>query len=162
MVQRMLFALKDGRDCDTAHFLGMQLATLCASAMRAYPLTPKEAWHIAYVPRHPMRVRESGVDQSKTLAGEVSYYTKLPVITPLAHTGYRAEQKYAVLTERARGAEKCYRAKKSADTVLAGKYIILIDDILTSGATTAACAALLKRHGAMAVVCITVAKTEQK
>ena len=161
-VQRMLFSIKDGHDADTALFFGRELAKLCEAAIQAYPLTPKDAWRIAYVPRHPARIQKSGTDQCKNVAKEVSLATSLPLIEVLRHTGYKAEQKLLSLESRASEARQCYRFKRGAKAKIADKYIILIDDILTSGATTAACASLLKENGAAAIVCITVAKTENK
>ena len=48
--------------------------------------------------------------------------------------------------------------RRGATTSLAGRWVILVDDVVTTGATLAACAAVLMDAGAVAVSAITVAR----
>ena len=41
-----------------------------------------------------------------------------------------------------------------------GKYILLVDDVVTTGSTVSECARMLKKAGAKAVYCITLARRE--
>jgi predicted amidophosphoribosyltransferase len=56
-----------------------------------------------------------------------------------------------------RGAFRAVRPRR-----LAGKTILLVDDILTTGATTGAAARALKKAGASRVVTVVVARAEGK
>jgi len=102
------------------------------------------------VPLHPKRLRDRGYNQSGLLARGLGRLTGLPVIDdglvrrqhalPQARTATVAERQSNVA-----GAFTC------RDRRLAGRQVILIDDVSTSGATLDACAAALKASGAVTV-----------
>lgn len=109
------------------------------------------------VPLHPRRLRERGYNQSSLLAREISRLTDLPVVeralqrrkntAPQARTASVNDRKVNM-----RGAFSC-RGK-----LVAGKRILLIDDVCTSGATLDACARAAKAGGATAVWGLTLAR----
>lgn len=96
---------------------------------------------IVPVPLHPQRRRERGYNQSALLARELGRHTGLPVaeetlqrITPTPpQVGLKA-------TERAENVRGAFRCQNDA---LAGMRVLLIDDVLTTGATMRACAEAL-------------------
>jgi predicted amidophosphoribosyltransferase len=59
------------------------------------------------------------------------------------------------------GAFRCRRAIPGARLV-AGKRILLIDDVMTTGSTGAACALALKRAGAERVALLTIARVDRR
>ena len=75
---------------------------------------------------------------------------------------YGREQKK--LSEKGRGenAYKSYAIPEKYRDQLKGRRVILIDDIVTTGATAVSCAALCKLNGALSVSCFCVAKTPRK
>ena len=60
--------------------------------------------------------------------------------------------------ERRSNIRGAYRLKRRAD--VNGKKILLIDDIVTTGATLTECASVLSRSGAASVKAVTVARTD--
>ena len=119
-----------------------------------YPL-PVEI--VVPVPLHPQRMRERGYNQSELLAREFASLLHLPLnITALERTRYvKPQVKTQSVLERRRNIEGSFIC---ANNVLAGKQVLLIDDVSTSGATLDACALALKSSGSSQVYGLVVAR----
>jgi ComF family protein len=109
------------------------------------------------VPLHPRRRRERGFNQSELLAREIGRRTGTPVApaalvrradTP-AQTGLSAAARRA----NVKGA---FAVRQRAR--VAGRVIVLVDDVLTTGATAQACARALREGGAADVRLLTMAR----
>ncbi len=158
---RMLLRLKDRRDTDTYRFLASQLTPLCMCAVQeAYPVPEAEQRIITYTPRSRVRVRETGVDPAKELAYALSRMTGIPAAVCIDRVpGQNTAQKTLDAAGRLENAKHSYRLARHAE--VRGKCVILIDDILTTGATMYAAADLLRSAGAASCICLTAAKTRE-
>ena len=109
---------------------------------------------IVPVPLHRARQRERGYNQAALLARTVSRLTGMPVLQGLVRT--RATAVQANLAPARRGANVAgafaYRGAS-----LTGCGVILVDDVLTTGSTADACAAVLLAAGAAWVDVVVVA-----
>ena len=120
-----------------------------------------EAWDgLVYVPLHPLRRRERGFDQAEELCRELGRRQRLPVLACLERT--RPTPKQALLGRGPRlrnlmGAFSLKEARKPRFDVTA-RRLLLIDDVLTTGATAEACARVLIAEGAERVAALTVAR----
>jgi len=135
-LRRAVLAYKRGR-----RDIGDALAALLVE--RLMPLVPRDAI-VVPVPTHARRRRERGFDQSVRLAHACGIASGLPVIVALrqvAGDGQRGRDRSARL--RARGRFACV-----APELVAGASIVLLDDVLTTGATLRDCAATLAACGA--------------
>jgi len=133
--------------------LDKPLANLLARAM---PLDePFDA--IVPVPLHWLRQWKRGFNQSELLARALARRTGLPVLKALKRG--RSTLTQAGLSNHARRQNVCraFRARP-----VDGKRILLIDDVMTTGSTAAACALALKKAGARRVALLTVARADRR
>jgi ComF family protein len=130
------------------------LALLLKDYFYHYPL-PVEV--VVPVPLHPQRMRERGYNQSELLARKFAALFHFPLnATALRRTGYiKPQVKTESLGERRQNVQGCFSCKSAE---LAGKQVLLIDDVATSGATLDACALALKSGGANQVYALTAAR----
>lgn len=113
---------------------------------------------ITYVPRNPVRVRRVGYDQAKELAQGVASTLDLPFVTTLCAKAQQGAQKERDRSARIAAAKEAYTVTGQMDEIR-GKTVLLLDDVLTTGATAAACAAHLKEQGARRIYLVTLGKT---
>lgn len=113
------------------------------------------------VPLHAVRLRERGFNQAQLLAEALSKRLGIPCEGDLL-IRCRPTRPQADLTreERARNVRGAFDLR--AGTALKGLGLLLVDDVLTTGATAGACAALLKAAGARAVWAVTAAYDPRK
>ncbi len=112
---------------------------------------------ICWAPLSRKRFRERGFNQAELLAREVGRLRLIPaqpVLWKMRDTGPQSElEEESARRANARGV---YSLLPGID--LAGKRVVLVDDVVTSGATLGECAALLCQAGAEAVYGLTLAQ----
>src|SRR6266496_3386372 len=118
----------------------------------------KRANLIIPVPLHPDRERERGFNQANLLARELSRLTKLQLNEHAIIRDVHTERHRAGMDSRARrdSVENAFRVRRPQ--IIAGRRVLLVDDVFTTGATVSACAAVLKKAGAEEVFVLTVAR----
>lgn len=112
---------------------------------------------VTWVPLSRRRRRERGYDQAERIARTVAAELELPLLSTLEKI--RDTRPQSGLTENsARRANVlgAYRCINSG--AVEGKRVLLIDDVLTSGATASECARILRTAGAKTVFCATLAR----
>lgn len=92
------------------------------------------------------------------LARRLGILFHIPVLTPLRAVRGSLPQKGLQRAERMENAKKAYTCLPNAD--LGGKRVLLVDDIITTGATVSSCALALLKAGAVDVTAAAVAATE--
>jgi ComF family protein len=116
---------------------------------------------IVPVPVHAERERRRGYDQAALIAEVAGTRLGLPVVRALERGRATVAQFELGRDERAANVAGAFRPRASergAARAIAGRWILLVDDVVTTGATLAACAVALDRAGALAVSAIAVAR----
>ncbi len=115
-------------------------------------------WLLVPVPLHPRKRRERGYNQSAELAGTLSKLSGWPWRDALARTRYTDSQAGLDRAGRLKNLRGAFAVKRAFARQIEGCDVLLVDDVLTTGATAHECAATLKRHGARRVVVLTAAR----
>lgn len=102
---------------------------------------------VTWVPTDPVRLRERGFDHASRLARPVGDHLALPVLATLRAVSGRPDQGSRAVEERASLPAPSFVPRR----VLTGARVLLIDDVLTTGATAAAAARGLRAAGAVDV-----------
>lgn len=112
---------------------------------------------IVPVPLHWRRRWTRGFNQALDLARPLSKHFGIPVMKGnLRRVRYTKPQVRLVSKERESNIKNAFRVHNSAR--VAGKKLLLLDDVITSGATLNECARVLKRAGASWVAIVTLAQ----
>jgi ComF family protein len=113
---------------------------------------------VTWVPVHESRRRERGFDQAEALARAMAARLSLPVEACLRRRQRTTAQHGLGQSERASNTAGAFTAAAGAPGRLRGRWVIIVDDIVTTGATLAGCAAALAEGGALAVSAVAVAR----
>ena len=155
---RVLFGLKDRCMAQTAQFLAEQLLPALREMVEASGADPGDC-RISYVPRSRRAIAEHGTDQAKCLATALAELSGIPLCHAIVRQrGANRAQKSLSPAARLQNAKRAFALAKGA--LVKGKTLFVVDDIVTTGASMAACAALLRRAGAARVYCMAVASDD--
>jgi len=114
----------------------------------ALPALRGQKWDfIAPVPLHPVKHREREFNQAENLARHLSAATKIPLNAKLLRrVSPTVTQTLLTREQRAENMRGAFAVRKGVE--LNGEKIIVVDDVFTTGATTSACAKILRAAGA--------------
>jgi ComF family protein len=110
------------------------------------------------VPIHESRRRERGFDQAELLAVACGRRLGLPVRRSLERQERTAAQHALGRADRARNVGGAFSVRSGHEPTVRGRWLIVVDDVMTTGATLGACAAALREAGAAAVSALTFAR----
>ncbi|MCX7818553.1 MAG: ComF family protein [Kiritimatiellae bacterium] len=111
---------------------------------------------VSWIPLHPARRRERGFNQAAELARELAARLGLPARGTAARIRHTATQTRLTLAERAANVRDAFRPVHARRW--RGARVLLVDDVMTTGATAHACARALREGGAASIAVITVSR----
>ena len=135
--------------------LGKPFAALMAQCLAGR--LPQGADLICWAPLSRQRLRNRGFNQAELLAREVGRLLSIPAEPVLAKEKDTVPQS-ELEEESARQANARGAYRLLSGIGLAGKRIVLVDDVVTSGSTLRELCALLRQAGAEEVFCLTLAR----
>jgi len=112
---------------------------------------------VCYVPLHPKRRRLRGFDQAELLAKRIAQALGVPFIAGASRTRDTKTQTKLNRAERKENMQGAF----APGARLSGR-VLLIDDVLTTGSTAAACAQALVQSGAGSVFLLTFARAREE
>jgi competence protein ComFC len=120
---------------------------------------------VCYAPRSKRNEKKIGFDQAKFLAESVAFYLNVPLLHCLERTGRSAEQKKLSGIERMKNVKNKFRVNHKRLKGYGMKppaRLLLVDDVITTGATIRECSYFLRKAGVKKVYAACVAKTPLK
>lgn len=151
-VKRIIHHLKYRGRPEIGTAIGVRYGTVLADTV---PFNQADI--IVPVPLHPKKLRTRGYNQSAFFARGLARSMKLPVVEHciIRHRATES-QTHKNRYERYENMRKTFEAN-DADAI-ADRHVLLVDDVLTTGATLEACASALLENGAARVSAVTIAK----
>jgi len=149
--KKLVLTLKHGGEGAAVPVLARMMASAVAGRDDADVILP--------VPLHPRRLLKRRFNQSLLLAAAVGRQTGVPV-DRFSLVRRKATPSQGPLGRKARAANMAgaFAVTDKGKKSLRGRNILLVDDVLTTGATTSACARVLKQAGAKSVGVLVVAR----
>lgn len=138
-------------------YLGRQLGGMLAKRF-ASELTEEAPGAVVPVPLHWARRWRRGFDQGQLIARGLAEATGIPLLEALRRRRATPPQSSLGRTRRLRNLQRALEARPSARTGLP-PTLLLVDDVVTTGATLEVAASVLQRAGAGRVVAVVAART---
>jgi ComF family protein len=120
------------------------------------------------VPVHAERERQRGYDQAALLAEVAGRALAMPTLRALERSRATVAQFELGRDDRSANVRGAFRARatgswkgeaaRAAHAAVSGRWVLLVDDVVTTGSTLAVCATALEEAGALAVSAIAVAR----
>lgn len=126
---------------------------------RAFPRDQRFDYLVP-VPAHWRRRFSRGFDQAELLSRELSRRTGIPVLRALRRIRHTAAQAGLTRRQRRDNIRGCFETRDPGR--VRGARLLLIDDVLTTGATANAAADALRRGGAAWVGVFTLARADRR
>jgi len=153
-----------------------RIQTLAAPLGRllAHALPREQSFDVIVpMPLHWRKRWQRGFNQAELLAREIGRRTHVPVQNALRRVRYTESQAGLTSAKRRENVSGVFQASRRAGffsalfraktpKALDGLSVLLIDDVMTTGATAASCARALKRAGARKVTLLTLARADRR
>ena len=150
-LQKLIHALKYENKFKVGIFLGQKLGNYKNQIIKTW-----NADFIVPIPLFHLKRVERGFNQSFYIAKGLSYATKIPIENNLVNRAKNTVSQTALnLTERKENLHKAFILNNRRK--ITGKRIIIIDDVITTGATVSELARTFKENGAEKVFTISIA-----
>lgn len=131
--------------------------SLCEHMLDVLLATDWNADAITFVPVHKSRLKKRGYNQAELLANALSARVNLPCLRLIEKIKHTPNQARLDRTERLENVKGSFAVISDVP-----KHIILVDDVMTTGATINECCNVLKRAGASVVYVLTFASVPER
>ena len=158
-IRNFVYSIKHSDYRVSFDFIAEQMRRSLIAEMRAANLMPSDCV-ITFLPRSYKNKTKDGFDQSLRLAKSLSKLTGIELVNCFSRKIGSGEQKKLNLYERKLNMNSAYKPRR-VDEKLKNKTVILVDDIVTTGASMAACARIAYSMGAYAVMGVSLGYTEK-
>jgi len=151
-LRQLIHLFKYGRIKPLARTLAAHLASALPRDQKFDVVVP--------MPLHWRRRWQRGFNQSELLARLSARRCGIPMVNAVRRTRATAAQAGLSNARRRENVAGAFRVRKPQ--AVEGRRVLLIDDVMTTGATASACALALKRGGASSVTLLALARVDRR
>ena len=155
VVEKGVLRLKESGDRQNAAYYAEEMADTVRQYYDEYTLDG-----VVYVPDTAKHERERGFNPARLVAEELATALSLPLLSPLHKIYETTPQKSLPAMERSGNLLGAFDLVPGA--CVEGKTLLLVDDVVTTGATLDECAKMLKIYGAQTVLAVTAAASRME
>jgi competence protein ComFC len=151
VIMELVRRLKYNSDFNSGEVLANSVIKLLESNVIEYDL-------ITFVPMTNSSLKARGFNQSKYLAVEIAKRTGIPIKELIRKIKTTKDQIGLSAENRWENINQCFKTKDKK--IIQNKKILLVDDVVTTGATAFCCSKELLESGAKKVIVLTTAKSK--
>lgn len=149
-------------DSKDARYIAKPLALALATVIENRFTELSQVDAIVPVPAHDTKLDQKGFNHADLLAIELGRYIEKPVLDCLEQVKYYRQTNASGRDERFENVKDAFTFMSEYQEAVKGRYLLLIDDILTTGATISKCSNVLISHGAKQVDALILGRTWSK
>ncbi len=158
LIRKIVYHIKRNEDRSGIPFASRVLSHEVNKVLQENRLD-KSSFIITSPPRSKSEKLKYGFDHAKELALKISEYTGIPYVNCFNRHSHKM-QKSLNAHERRANADASYTLRDMSSKHI--ENVLIVDDVITTGATINACSRLLKRAGASIVFPICIARTKKR
>ncbi len=152
-IRRMIVSYKD----KSSPWLHSYISKFLIDYAKAMELN---ADYVVYVPSSDKAIKRRGFEHNKKIAEALAEALDMQLIEPLQRIFQKKDSLHLTTEERYNNVKGAFAIQEGYDrTNIIGKTILLIDDVMSSGATITTCAQILKLNGAKEITILTLARS---
>ena len=155
---KLVYFLKRNRNKRVSEFVAKELyGELCKEFSTLEIEDPERELALVNVPRGRKAVLEYGFDQAEVICKAISKESGIPYMPVIKRRYGGKEQKRLNAAQRKNNIKGLLRADEKYRSSIKGRYVILVDDVVTTGASMASCIPMLRKMAIKGVFCATLA-----
>ena len=159
--KNIVLHIKDNNYPAAFDFMAAEMAEVLKLRLPLITSFPLSEIALTWVPRSAKAKRRAGHDQSYEMAKRIAVLLDCRLV-PMFENSSSSFQKTLGKAKRRDNAKKSYALIDGALDGIGNRHVVLIDDIVTTGASIGACAQLLRSAGVKHVSALVYAKTESR
>lgn len=158
---RLIYYLKHNKSARVSDFVARELVRLVNEEVSTLGISCEDLL-LVNVPRGRRAVHSYGFDQSEDVCRALAKRIGAEYFPVIKRRYGGIEQKKLNAAERRRNIEKLMLLRSDCSERVKGRYILLFDDVVTTGASMSVCVTLLRKAGAKGILCFSTASDIKK
>ncbi len=151
---KLIYFLKHNRSRRVYAFAAGELAALIREEAQKLEICDMaDSMLLCHLPRSRRALAKYGFDQAEELCRQLSRLTGIPHRKLLLRRRGGKEQKTLNAAQRKKNIKGLIYASPNATELARGRYVVLVDDMVTTGAGMSVCIEVLRKAGVRGVIC---------